>query len=107
MTGLYTDLYEVRMAASYLRRGMTGSATFSLFSRRLPARRGFLVATGLADVLDFLTGFHFDPEEIDYLRRSVGLDEDSLAALSGTTFTGDVWAVPEGRLVFADERCWR
>jgi nicotinate phosphoribosyltransferase len=103
MTGLYTDLYEVRMAASYLRRGMTGSATFSLFSRRLPATRGFLVATGLADVLDFLAGFHFDTEETDYLRRSVGLDEDSLATLSETTFTGDVWAVPEGRLVFADE----
>ena len=54
MTGLYTDLYEVRMAASYLRRDITGPATFSLFSRRLPASRGFLVAAGLADVLDFL-----------------------------------------------------
>lgn len=103
MTGLCTDLYEVRMAASYLRRDMTGPATFSLFSRRLPATRGFLVAAGLADVLDFLAGFRFDADEIDYLRQSVGLDEESLAALAGLTFTGDVWAVPEGRVVFADE----
>ncbi len=103
MTGLYTDLYEVRMAASYLRRDMTGPATFSLFSRRLPASRGFLVAAGLADVLDFLAGFHFDDEEIDYLRHHAGLDEASLAALRDTRFTGDVWAVPEGRVVFADE----
>src|SRR5690606_32297313 len=103
MTGLYTDLYEVRMAASYLRRDMTGPATFSLFSRRLPASRGFLVAAGLADVLDFLAGFHFDDEEIDYLRHHAGLDEASLAALQEMRFTGDVWAVPEGRVVFADE----
>ncbi|HEY8453604.1 MAG: nicotinate phosphoribosyltransferase [Micromonosporaceae bacterium] len=103
MTGLYTDLYEVRMAASYLRRGMTGPATFSLFSRRLPASRGFLVAAGLANVIDFLADFHFDDEEIDYLRDHAGLDEASLAALRDMRFTGDVWAVPEGRVVFADE----
>ena len=47
--GLLTDLYELNMAASYLRRGMTGPATFSLFVRRLPADRGFLIAAGLED----------------------------------------------------------
>jgi nicotinate phosphoribosyltransferase len=103
MSGLCTDLYEVRMAASYLRREMRGLATFSLFARRLPAARGFLVAAGLADVLDFLASFGFDDDEIDYLRETVGLDERSLAALRGTRFTGDVWAVPEGRVIFADE----
>jgi len=46
--GLLTDLYELNMAASYLRRGMTGLATFSLFVRQLPADRGFLVAAGLS-----------------------------------------------------------
>jgi nicotinate phosphoribosyltransferase len=103
MTGLLTDLYEVRMAASYLRHGMTGPATFSLFARRLPQRRGFLVAAGLSDALDFLERFRFDDGEIDYLRRMVGLDDTTLAALRGLRFTGDVWAVPEGRVVFADE----
>lgn len=103
MLGLHTDLYEVRMAASYLRRGMTGPATFSLFARRLPHRRGFLVAAGLADALAFLERFAFDEGELDYLRDVVGLDAAAVAALRGVRFTGEVWAVPEGRVVFADE----
>ncbi|MGR6320205.1 nicotinate phosphoribosyltransferase [Micromonospora soli] len=103
MTGLRTDLYELRMAASYLRRGMTEPATFSLFVRRLPHRRGFLVAAGLAEALAFLEGFAFDDDELGYLREVVGLDQPTLAALAGLRFTGDVWAVPEGRVVFADE----
>ncbi|PZG02690.1 nicotinate phosphoribosyltransferase [Micromonospora deserti] len=103
MTGLRTDLYELRMAASYLRRDMTEPATFSLFARRLPARRGFLVAAGLAEALDFLESFTFDDDELAYLRDAVGFDQATLGALAGLRFTGDVWAVPEGRVVFADE----
>ncbi|WP_433087048.1 nicotinate phosphoribosyltransferase [Dactylosporangium sp. CA-052675] len=103
MSGLCTDLYEVRMAASYLRRGMVGPATFSLFVRRLPAQRGFLVAAGLAEVLEFFESFRFERDEIEYLRQAAVLDERSLAALRDMVFTGDVWAVPEGRLVFGDE----
>ncbi|MGW4155645.1 nicotinate phosphoribosyltransferase [Micromonospora chersina] len=103
MTGLRTDLYELRMAASYLRRDMTEDATFSLFVRRLPPGRGFLVAAGLAEALAFLEGFAFDDAELGYLRDVVGFDEPALAALAGLRFTGDVWAVPEGRVVFADE----
>lgn len=103
MTGLRTDLYELRMAASYLRRDMTEHATFSLFVRRLPPGRGFLVAAGLAEALAFLEGFAFDDSELGYLRDVVGFDEPALTALAGLRFTGDVWAVPEGRVVFADE----
>ncbi|MFI7281319.1 nicotinate phosphoribosyltransferase [Micromonospora chersina] len=103
MTGLRTDLYELRMAASYLRRDMTERATFSLFVRRLPPRRGFLVAAGLAEALAFLESFAFDDAELGYLRDVVGFDEPALTALAGMRFTGDVWAVPEGRVVFADE----
>ena len=103
MSGLCTDLYELRMAASYLRRNMVGPATFSLFVRRLPSQRGFLVAAGLADALTFLERFEFDDEEIDYLRDVVDLDATSLASLRATRFTGEVWAVPEGRVVFAGE----
>src|SRR5688500_15013049 len=65
--GLLTDLYELNMAAVYLRRGMTGPATFSLFVRQLPSNRGFLVAAGLADCLDFLERFRFVPDELDWL----------------------------------------
>ncbi|WP_200210469.1 nicotinate phosphoribosyltransferase [Micromonospora coerulea] len=103
MSGLRTDLYELRMAASYLRRDMVAPATFSLFVRRLPPRRGFLVAAGLAEALAFLEGFAFDDDELGYLRDVVGLDQPTLAALAGLRFTGDVRAVPEGRVVFADE----
>jgi nicotinate phosphoribosyltransferase len=103
VSGLCTDLYELRMAASYLKRGMAGPATFSLFVRKLPPQRGFLVAAGLGDALTFLDAFGFDNAEIDYLRNVVGLDTASLTALRGTRFTGDVWAIPEGRVVFAGE----
>jgi nicotinate phosphoribosyltransferase len=103
MTGLRTDLYELRMAASYLSRDMVEPATFSLFVRRLPHQRGFLVTAGLAEALAFLEGFAFDDEELGYLRDVIGLDPPTLAALARLRFTGDVWAVPEGRVVFADE----
>ncbi|NJP30983.1 nicotinate phosphoribosyltransferase [Micromonospora thermarum] len=103
MTGLRTDLYELRMAASYLRRDMTDRATFSLFARRLPHRRGFLVSAGLDEALTFLETFAFDEDDLAYLRDVVGFDTPTLAALSVLRFTGDVWAVPEGRVVFADE----
>ncbi len=62
---LFTDLYEVTMAASYFRERMHGAATFSLFVRKLPEGRAFLVAAGLEDVLTFLQGFRFSPEAIE------------------------------------------
>ena len=101
--GLLTDLYELNMAASYLRRGMTGPATFSLFVRRLPADRGFLIAAGLEDCLQFLEGFSLTAEDLGYLRQVQRYDEDVLRMLAGLRFTGDVRAVPEGRVVFAGE----
>ena len=103
MAGLRTDLYELNMAASYLRRGMVGPATFSLFVRRLPADRGFLVAAGLQECLAFLEGFRFGDGELAWLHHEQGFDQATVAALGGLRFTGDVWAVPEGRVVFADE----
>lgn len=103
MSGLCTDLYEIRMAVSYLRRGMTGPATFSLFVRDLPPCRGFLVAAGLSDGLDLLARWRFTDEELCYLRDEVGLSRSDVASLAGLRFTGDVWSVPEGRVVFANE----
>ena len=99
---LVTDFYELNMAASYLRHEMSGTATFSLFCRRLPRDRGFLVAAGLEDCLSFLEQFAFDDADIEYL-ASVGFGDDTLAHFRSLRFTGDVWAVPEGTIVFADE----
>lgn len=99
---LLTDYYELNMAVSYLRRAMTAPATFSLFVRQLPPQRGFLVAAGLEDCLSWLEELAFDQAELEYLGE-LGFADADLAALAGLRFTGDVWAVPEGRLVFADE----
>jgi nicotinate phosphoribosyltransferase len=100
---LFTDLYELTMAASYVREGLDGTATFSLFVRRLPAPRGFLVAAGLEDVLEFLAGFRLSEEALGYL-GSLGMFEASfLQFLRDVRFTGRVRAVAEGTPVFADE----
>jgi nicotinate phosphoribosyltransferase len=101
--GLLTDLYQLNMAASYLRRGMSDAATFSLFVRRLPPERGFLVAAGLQDCLDRLERFGFDDGDLTYLRDGLAFDADALDAFRELRFTGDVWTVPEGRIVFANE----
>jgi nicotinate phosphoribosyltransferase len=100
---LLTDLYELNMAASYLRRGMDHEATFSLFVRHLPPNRGFLVAAGLEPCLSFLEGFGFEDDDLRYLATEPGYDEETIERFRALRFTGDVWAVPEGRIVFADE----
>lgn len=91
------------MAASYLRRDMTELATFSLFVRDLPASRGFLVCAGLESCLDFLEAFSFEERDLDHLRETLGFDHDTIEAFGKLRFTGDVWAVPEGRVVLAGE----
>jgi nicotinate phosphoribosyltransferase len=100
---LFTDLYEITMAASYVREGMHAPATFSLFARKLPPERGFLIAAGLEDVLGFLRDFRFSDAAIEYLRSLGRFDPGFLDFLRGLRFTGAVRAVPEGTPVFADE----
>jgi nicotinate phosphoribosyltransferase len=100
---LFTDLYEITMAASYFREGMTGQATFSLFVRALPRGRAFLVAAGLEDVVNYLLGFRFSEEAIAYLRSLDRFEPSFLDFLRGLRFTGNVRAMPEGTVLFADE----
>jgi nicotinate phosphoribosyltransferase len=100
---LFTDLYELRMAASYFREQMRGEATFSLFVRKLPPQRSFLVAAGLQDVLEFLRQFQFSEAAIRYVRSLGGFDPAFLDFLADLRFTGSVRAVPEGTVVFANE----
>lgn len=100
---LLTDLYELNMAASYLRRGMTQPATFSLFVRDLPDGWGFLVACGLDRCLEFLESFRFEEEDLAYLSEIEGYTDETLDSFRSLRFEGEVRAVPEGRLVFADE----
>ena len=92
---LLTDLYELNMAASYLRRDMTAPATFSLYVRNLPPNRGFLVAAGLEACLDALESFSFDEDDLGYL-RTIGFDEHDVEAFRSVRFDGEIWAVREG-----------
>ena len=103
MNALLTDLYELNMVASYMRRGMNGQATFSLFVRRLPVTRGFLVTAGVESCLDFLEGLRFEERDLDYLRDQRQFNSSDLEAFRRLRFTGDVWAIPEGRIAFAGE----
>lgn len=100
---LATDLYQLTMLDAYRQSGMTGRATFEFFFRRLPPTRGFLMAAGLADLLERLEGARFSGQELDWLRRSGRFPDDTIDWLADWRFTGDVDAVPEGTLVFAEQ----
>ena len=100
---LLTDLYELTMAQAYLQEGMSGQAVFSLFVRRLPPRRNYLLACGLDDVLDFLETLRFDPPALKYLESLQLFSQRFLSHLESLRFTGQVRAVPEGTPVFANE----
>ena len=100
---LFTDLYELTMAQAYWQSGVTGEACFSMFARRLPTNRGYLVFAGLEDMLDALKGLRFGEGDIASL-RSMGLfDEGFLEYLAGLRFTGSARAMPEATVFFANE----
>ena len=101
--GLFTDLYELTMAQAYFEHGMSGTATFGLFVRRLPPNRGFLVAAGLEDVLDYLEGLRFDGGDLAFLESTGIFSDDFLRSLEGFRFTGSVRAMPEGTVFFEEE----
>ncbi len=100
---LFTDLYQLTMAAAFFREGMNAPASFSLFARRLPPGRGFLVAAGLEDILEYLGTLCFPPESVDYLASLERFEPRFLEYLAALRFTGEVRAVPEGTVLFADE----
>ena len=105
--GLLTDLYELTMAAGYHTHGMADErATFELWVRKLPESRNYLVAAGLEQAVHYLTHLSFSAEQIDYLRGLPTFERvpagwfDRLAKFR---FDGDLWAIPEGTVVFAGE----
>jgi nicotinate phosphoribosyltransferase len=102
-SALLTDLYELTMLQAYFEEGMNGIAAFEFFVRKLPERRNFLLAAGLEQVLDYLEGLAFDADELDWLRRSGRFSNAFVDSLADLSFTGDVDAMPEGTVFFADE----
>jgi nicotinate phosphoribosyltransferase len=100
---LFTDLYELTMLEAYLGEQMDEDAVFSLFVRRLPSRRNFLLACGVDTVLSYLETLHFEDDDIAYLASLGRFSRRFLDWLRAFRFTGDVYAVPEGTPVFANE----
>src|ERR687887_2334328 len=100
---LLVDLYELTMSASYLARGITDEAIFELFPRRLPAHRDWLLTAGLGPTLELLRELRYRDRELAYLRSLEMFDEDFLDYLADFRFTGDVDAIPEGTVTFANE----
>jgi nicotinate phosphoribosyltransferase len=100
---LFTDLYELTMAAAFLREGKRETATFSLFARRLPETRAFIVAAGLEDALEYVRSFRFSPDGLAWLRSLGKFDATFLDYLADLRFTGEIRAVAEGTVVFPDE----
>ena len=100
---LFTDFYELTMLRAYEEHGMTDRAVFSLFVRKLPPGRNFLIACGVDDVLDALESLVFAEEDIAYLSTQRAFVGSFLNRLTEFRFTGDVHAVPEGTPIFANE----
>ena len=105
-TALLTDLYELTMAAAYFVNRHRGTATFELFIRRLPPNRGYLIAAGLEQALEYLEALAFTAPQIDFLRHHPAfakVDDSFFQYLHRLRFTGEVWAMAEGTPVFANE----
>lgn len=103
ISALFTDLYELTMLQAYVEEGMDDEAVFSVFVRKLPASRNYLLACGVGTVLDYLESLRFGDEDIAYLASLGQFKRRFLDWLRGFRFTGEVRAVAEGTPVFANE----
>ena len=98
------DFYELTMANGYFANGMKDNIVyFDVFYRDNPDNGGYAIAAGLEQVIDYINDLHFDDEDIGYLRNKGCFSEEFLKYLSEFSFTGDIWAIPEGTVVFPGE----
>lgn len=102
-SALLTDLYQLTMLQSYADGNMNGVAVFEFFARRLPPGWGFLLAAGLEQALDYLECLRFSAEDLDWLASTGRFTPEFLGSLADLRFTGEVHAVAEGMVVFANE----
>lgn len=101
---LHTDLYQINMMESYWADGIhERKAVFELYFRNLPFGNGYAIFAGLERILDYLKDFHFSESDLIYLQEELGYQEDFLSYLKDVRFTGDVYSMKEGELVFANE----
>ena len=100
---LLTDLYELTMMQGYYEQGQNEIVVFDVFFRQNPCNNGYSVCAGLAQVIDYIKNLNFTYEDVDYLRNLKIFNEDFLQYLSGFHFSGDIYAIPEGTVVFPKE----
>ena len=101
---LLTDFYELTMMQGYLKSGKhKEKVIFDMFYRKNPCGNGFAICCGLEQVVEYIRNLNFSEEDIDYLRSLGTFDEDFIEYLRGFHFTGDIYAIPEGTVVFPKE----
>ena len=100
---LLTDLYELTMMQGYFKNHTNETVIFDAFYRKNPSGNGFAIAAGLDQVIDYIKNLTFDKDDIAYLRSLKLFDEDFLDYLSNFHFSGDIYAIPEGTVVFPRE----
>lgn len=100
---LLTDLYELTMMQGYYEKGQNENVIFDVFFRQNPCNNGYSVCAGLDLVIDYIKNLHFTYDDVDYLRGLGIFKEDFLHYLSGFHFSGDIYAIPEGTVVFPKE----
>lgn len=100
---LLTDFYELTMMQGYFHSQANERVVFDLFYRKNPDGGAYAICAGLAQVIDYIKSLHFDYDDIDYLRRLGIFEEDFLDYLASFHFTGDIYAIPEGTVVFPQE----
>ena len=98
------DFYELTMGNGYFLSGMKDKISyFDLFFRRIPDGGGFAIACGLEQIIDYVKNLHFDQDDIEFLRNKNIFDESFLDYLKNFKFSGDIYAVPEGTVIFPHE----
>lgn len=100
---LLTDLYELTMMQGYFKSGSNETVVFDAFYRTNPCNGGYAVCAGLEQIMEYIRDLHFSAEDIAYLRALGIFDEDFLEYLSAFRFSGDIYAIPEGTIIFPRE----
>lgn len=100
---LLTDFYELTMMQGYYEKGQNETVIFDMFYRNNPSNGGYAICAGLDQVIDYIKNLNFTYEDIEYLRGLGLFKEDFLTYLGGFHFTGDIYAIPEGSIIFPKE----
>ena len=101
---LLSDFYEFTMSNGFFAHNMSQKiAYFDVFFRKIPDAGGYVIFAGLEQVIDYVKNLHFDEDDINYLKSTNKFSDEFLNYLRTFKFTGDIWAVPEGTIVFPNE----